>query len=164
MHVVEITLNDLFFEQMKDIYFAEKQIYKTLPKMAKATRLPELKEAFLTHREQTQGHIERLERVFEILGKRAQTKPCEAIKGILAEGDETVEDFGKSEAIDAGLIAAGQAVEHYEMARYGALIAWAKQLGMRDAAALLSETLQEEKKADQLLTQLALGKANKKAA
>ncbi|SEF12243.1 Ferritin-like metal-binding protein YciE [Rhizobiales bacterium GAS191] len=162
--MVEKTLNDLFFEQMKDIYFAEKQIYKTLPKMAKATRLPELKEAFLTHREQTQGHIERLERVFEILGKRAQTNPCEAIKGIIAEGDETVEDFGKSEAIDAGLIAAGQAVEHYEMARYGALIAWAKQLGMQDAAALLSETLQEEKKADQLLTQLALGKANKKAA
>jgi ferritin-like metal-binding protein YciE len=162
--VTDKNLNDLFFEQMKDIYFAEKRIYKALPKMAKATKVAELKEAFLTHREQTQGHIERLEQVFEIVGKRAQTKPCEAIKGIIAEGDETVEDFGESEAIDAGLIAAGQAVEHYEMARYGTLIAWAKQLGMQDAAALLTETLQEEKKADQLLTQIASGKANKLAA
>jgi ferritin-like metal-binding protein YciE len=164
MQVTDKTLKDLFFEQMKDIYFAEKQIYKTLPKMAKATNLTELREAFLTHRQETQGHIARLEQVFEILGKRAQTKPCEAIKGLIAEGDETVEDFAGSEAIDAGLVAAGQAVEHYEMARYGTLIAWAKQLGMRDAASLLTETLQEEKKADQLLTQIASGKANKKAA
>jgi ferritin-like metal-binding protein YciE len=164
MQVTDKTLKDLFFEQMKDIYFAEKQIYKTLPKMAKATTLAELKQAFLTHRQETQGHIERLEQVFKLLGKRAQTKPCEAIKGLIAEGDETVEDFAGSEAIDAGLVAAGQAVEHYEMARYGALIAWAKQLGMRDAASLLTETLQEEKKADQLLTQIASGKANKKAA
>jgi ferritin-like metal-binding protein YciE len=124
----------------------------------------ELSEALLTHREQTHAHIERLEQVFEIIGKRAQTKPCEAIKGIIAEGDESGEDFGTSEAIDAGLIAAGQAVEHYEMARYGALVAWAKQLGMRDAASLLTETFNEEKKADQLLSQLALGKANKKTA
>ena len=104
------TLNDLFLAQLKDIYFAEKQIYKTLPKMAKATRLPELKEAFTAHREQTHGHIERLEEVFEMMGKRSQTKPCEAIKGIISEGEETIEDFGQSPAIDAGLVATGQAV------------------------------------------------------
>ena len=108
--MTEKTLSDLFLAQLKDIYFAEKQIYKTLPKMAKATRLPELKEAFTAHREQTHGHIERLEEVFEMMGKRSQTKPCEAIKGIISEGEETIEDFGQSPAIDAGLVAAGQAV------------------------------------------------------
>jgi ferritin-like metal-binding protein YciE len=162
--MTEKTLNDLFLAQLKDIYFAEKRIYKTLPKMAKATRLPELKEAFTAHREQTHGHIERLEEVFEMMGKRSQTKPCEAIKGIISEGEETIEDFGQSPAIDAGLVAAGQAVEHYEMARYGALIAWAKQLDMPKAAALLDETLQEEVKADKLLTQIGATKADKKAA
>jgi ferritin-like metal-binding protein YciE len=116
----EKTLNDLFLAQLKDIYFAEKQIYKTFHKMAKATRRPELKEAFTAHREQTHGHIERLQEVFEMMGKPSETKPCEAIRGIISEGEETIEDFGqKSPAIDAGLVAAGQAVEHYEMARYG---------------------------------------------
>ena len=162
--MTEKTLNDLFLAQLKDIYFAEKQIYKTFHKMAKATRRPELKEAFTAHREQTHGHIERLEEVFETMGKRAQTKPCEAIRGIISEGEETIEDFGLSPAIDAGLVAAGQAVEHYEMARYGALIAWAKQLNMPKAAALLDETLQEEVKADKLLTQIGAAKADKKAA
>ena len=162
--MTEKTLNDLFLAQLKDIYFAEKRIYKTLPKMAKATRLPELKEAFTAHREQTHGHIERLEEVFEMMGKRSQTKPCEAIRGMISEGEETIEDFGLSPAIDAGLVAAGQAVEHYEMARYGALIAWAKQLNMPKAAALLDETLQEEVKADKLLTQIGATKADKKVA
>jgi ferritin-like metal-binding protein YciE len=162
--MVEATLNDLFLAQLKDIYYAEKQIYKTLPKMAKATKVSELKEAFTTHREQTQEHIERLEEVFEMMGKRPQTKPCEAIKGIISEGEETIEDFGQSVAIDAGLVAAGQAVEHYEMARYGALVAWAKQLNMTKAATLLNDTLQEEIKADQLLTKIGVGNANKKAA
>jgi ferritin-like metal-binding protein YciE len=162
--MTEKTLKDLFLAQLKDIYFAEKQIYKTLPKMAKATRLPELKEAFTAHREQTHGHIERLEEVFEMMGKRSQTKPCEAFRGIISEGEETIEDFGQSPAIDAGLVAAGQAVEHYEMARYGVLIAWAKQLNMPKAAALLDETLQQEVMADKLLTQIGATKADKKAA
>src|SRR6202453_482710 len=162
--MVEKTLNDLFLAQLKDIYYAEKKIYRTLPKMAKATKVPELKQAFTAHREETQGHIERLEQVFEMIGKRAQTKPCEAINGIIAEGEETIEDFGESAAIDAGLVAAGQAVEHYEMARYGALIAWANQLGIPKAAALLNETLQEEMKADELLTEIGATKADRMAA
>lgn len=162
--MTEKSLTDLFFAQLKDIYFAEKQIYKTLPKMAKATKIAELKEAFTTHREQTHEHIERLEEVFEMMGKRPLTKPCEAIKGIISEGEETIEDFGQSQAIDAGLVAAGQAVEHYEMARYGALIAWAKQLNMPKAAALLNETLQEEVKADQLLNRIGSSQADRKAA
>lgn len=158
------TLNDLFLAQLKDIYYAEKQIYKTLPKMAKATHDAELKEAFTAHRVQTHGHIERLEEVFEMMSKRPEAKPCEAIKGIISEGEETIEDFGQSPAIEAGLVAAGQAVEHYEMARYGALIAWAKHLNMPKAAALLNETLQEEVKADKLLTQIGATSAYKKAA
>ena len=158
------TLNDLFLEQLKDIYFAEKQIYKTLPKMAKAAKISQLKEAFTAHREQTQGHIARLEEVFETIGRRPQAKTCEAIKGIISEGEETIEDFGESAVLDDGLVAAGQAVEHYEMARYGALIAWANQMNMPDAAALLNENLQEEIKADELLTQIGASNDNKKAA
>ncbi len=117
------------------------KIYRTLPKMVKAAKDAELKKAFTTHREETQGQIERLEQVFEMIGKRAQGKPCEAINGIVAEGDETIEEFGESPAIDTGLVAAGQAVEHYEMARYGALAGWAMQLGMKDAAALLNANI-----------------------
>jgi ferritin-like metal-binding protein YciE len=162
--MAEKLLNELFIAQLKDIYYAEKQIYKALPKMAKATKVAELKEAFTNHREQTHGHIERLEEVFEMIGKRPQTKPCEAIRGIISEGEETIEDFGMSAAIDTGLVAAGQAVEHYEMARYGALIAWAKQLNLPKVASLLNETLQEEIKADQLLTQIGASKADKMAA
>ena len=162
--MVEKTLGDLFLAQLKDIYYAEKKIFRTLPKMVKAAQVPELKQAFTTPREETQGQIERLEQVFEMLGKRPQTKPCEAINGIVAEGEETIEDFGESAAIDTGLVAAGQAVEHYEMARYGALIAWAGQLGMSEAAALLNQTLQEEMKAERLLTQIAKRKADQTAA
>ena len=157
----EKTLNDLFLVHMKDIYYAEKKIYRTLPKMVKAAKEPELKKAFTTHREETQGQIERLEQVFEMIGKRPQAKPCEAINGIVAEGEETIEEFGESPAIDTGLVAAGQAVEHYEMARYGALAGWAGQLGMPEAAALLNQTLQEEMKAERLLTQIAKSKADK---
>ena len=162
--MIEKTLSDLFLAQLKDIYYAEKKSFRTLPKMVKAAQAPELKQAFTAHREETQGQIERLEQVFEMLGKRPQTKPCEAINGIVAEGDETIEDFGESAAIDTGLVAAGQAVEHYEMARYGALIAWAGQLGMPEAAALLNQTLQEEMKAERLLTQIAKRKADQTAA
>ena len=161
--MVEKTLSDLFLAQVKDVYYAEEKIFRTLPKMAKAAKLPELRQAFTTHREETQGQIERLEQVFEMIGKRPQAKPCEAINGIVAEGEETIEEFGESLAIDTGLVAAGQAVEHYEMARYGALAGWATQLGMKDAAALLNQTLQEEMKTERLLTQLAKSKADKMA-
>ena len=162
--MIEKTLSDLFLAQLKDIYYAEKKIFRTLPKMVKAAKVPELKQALTTHREETQGHIDRLEQVFEMIGKRPQAKPCEAINGIVAEGEETIEEFGESPAIDTGIVAAGQAVEHYEMARYGALAAWAGQLGMPEAAALLNQTLQEEMKAEKLLTQIGSSKADKTAA
>jgi ferritin-like metal-binding protein YciE len=159
MAAKEKTLNDLFLMTLKDIYYAEKQILRALQKMAKAAESDELREAFTTHREETQGQIERLEQVFEMLGKRASGKTCEAIQGIIAEGEEIMEDFADSEALDAGLVAAAQAVEHY-----GTLKTWAQELGMNDAAELLEETLEEEKKTDQLLTQLAEARANQKAA
>jgi ferritin-like metal-binding protein YciE len=162
--MTEKKLNDLFYDTLKDIYFAERQILKSLPKMAKAARSEELKQAFLTHRDETETHVERLQQVFELLGRRAQSKTCEAIKGILEEGDEVAEEYAGSEALDAGLLAGGQAVEHYEMSRYGTLKTWALQLGMKDAAALLEQTLQEEKKTDALLTKLAQSKVNLKAA
>lgn len=162
--MVEKTLNDLFYDTLKDIYFAERQILKTLPKLAKAATSEELKSAFLTHRDETEGHVDRLLKVFEMISKRARTKTCEAIKGILEEGDEIMEEYAGSEALDAGLLAGGQAVEHYEMSRYGTLKTWAEQLGMKDAAALLDQTLQEEKKTDALLSKLAQAKVNLKAA
>jgi len=145
---VQKTLNDLFLEQLKDIYFAEKQIHRILPKMAKTAKISQLNEAFTAHREQTQ---------------RPQAMTCEAIKGVISEGEETIDDFGEREVLDAGLVAAGHAVEHYEMAPYVALIAWAKQMNMTDAAALLSGTLQEEIKADQRMSQIGTND-NKKAA
>ena len=157
-------LQKLFEHTLKDIYFAEKQIVKTLPKLAKKAQSGELKEAFETHRQQTEEHIERLEQIFKMIGKSARSTECKAIEGILAEGDEVVEMFADTKALDAGMIAAAQAVEHYEMARYGALISWAQQLGLKDVATLLSQNLQEEKAADQLLTKLATGMVNKKAA
>ena len=161
---MEKSLNDLFLAQLQDTYFAEKLIYKTLPQLAEVTKLPELSEAFNNHREETQGQIERLEKIFEMIGKQPQAKTCEAIKGIIAEGDETMKEFGDSPALDTALIAAGQAVEHYEMARYGALIGWAKQLKLSEAESLLSETLEEEMKADELLTEIGASVADAEAA
>jgi len=158
------TLSDLFVETLKDIYFAERQILRALPKMAKAAQSEELKNAFQTHREETEHHVERLQQVFDILGKRAQSKTCEAIKGIIEEGDEIAEEYEGSAALDAGLLASGQAVEHYEMSRYGTLKTWANQLGMKDAVKLLDQTLEEEKKTDALLTKLAQAQVNKEAA
>jgi len=162
--MTEKTLNDLFLAQLKDIYFAEKKIYRTLPKMAKATKVSELKEAFVAHREETQGHIERLEQVFEMIGKRPQAKTCEAINGIIAEGEETIQKFGSSEVIDTGLIAAAEAVEHYEMARYGALAAWARELKLPQAEQLLNQTRQEEVQTEQLLVKIGQKEADRKAA
>jgi ferritin-like metal-binding protein YciE len=162
--MAEKKLNDLFYDTLKDIYFAERQILRALPKMAKAAQSEELKNAFQTHREETEHHVERLQQVFDILGKRAQSKTCEAIKGIIEEGDEIAEEYEGSAALDAGLLASGQAVEHYEMSRYGTLKTWANQLGMKDAVKLLDQTLEEEKKTDALLTKLAQAQVNKEAA
>ncbi len=158
------TLDDLFLHTLKDIFYAEKKILKNLKTMAKAAESPELKQAFEAHREETQGQIARLEQVFELLGKRASGVTCEAINGILEEGEGVMEDFGESEALDAAILAAAQAVEHYEIVRYGTLKTFALELGMADAAKLIDQNLQEEKKTDELLTQLAEARLNKKAA
>ncbi|MBZ7927662.1 ferritin-like domain-containing protein (plasmid) [Ensifer adhaerens] len=157
------TLDTLFYETLKDIYYAERQILKALPKMARAAQLPDSKAAFEKHREETEDHVERLQQVFEIIGKRAQGKTCEAIQGLIAEGEEIIEEFKGSPALDAGLISAAQAVEHYEIARYGTLKTWAKQLGLIEAVSLLDQTLQEEGNTDKLLSKLALTAANVKA-
>jgi ferritin-like metal-binding protein YciE len=164
MATKEKDLNDLFLNTLKDIYFAEKQIVRALPKMAKAAQAGELRKAFEDHKTESEVHVERLEHVFEMLGKKAQGKTCEAIKGLLDEGKEIIEEFDETDALDAGLASAAQAVEHYEIARYGTLKTWAEQLGMGDAARLLDKTLGEEKKADDLLTRIATKTANKKAA
>jgi ferritin-like metal-binding protein YciE len=157
-------LKELFAETLKDIYFAEKQILRALPKMAREAASPELKQAFETHCEQTEGHVERLNQVFELIGRPARGKTCEAILGIIDEAKEIMEEFKGAEALDAGLASSAQAVEHYEIARYGTLKSWAQQLGLNDAAKLLDETLQEEIKTDQLLSKLATSSINKKAA
>jgi len=157
-------LNDLFHETVKDIYFAERQILRALPKMAKNAQSPELAKAFEAHRDETQVHIERLEQVFEIIGKSPRGKTCDAIVGILDEGKEIMEDFADTQALDPGMLAAAQAVEHYEISRYGTLKTWATQLGYTDAAKLLDATLQEEIKTDKLLSQLATASVNRKAA
>jgi len=158
------TLDDLFHDTLKDIYYAEKQILKALPKMARAAQSEEGRAGFLQHRDETQQHVERLEQVFEMLGKPARGKTCEAIQGIIAEGEEIMDDFKGSPALDAGLISSAQAVEHYEIARYGTLIAWADQLGLKDAIPLLKKTLVEEEATDKKLTKLAVASANAKAA
>lgn len=162
--MAEKTLNDLFYETLKDIYYAERQILKALPKMARAASSDQLRNAFETHREQTQTHVERLQQVFEIIGQPPRGKTCPAIDGIIEEGEEIISAFQGTPALDAGLIAAGQAVEHYEMARYGTLREWANQLGMSDAVLLLEETLQEEEQTDEMLTQIARDGANAQAA
>ena len=158
------TLNDLFLDTLKDIYYAEKQILKALPKMVKAAQDPQLKAGFETHRDETEGHVDRLEQVFEMLGKPARGKQCDAILGILEEGKEIIEDYKGTIALDAGLISAAQAVEHYEMARYGTLRTWAQLLQMPKAAALLEATLGEERATDQKLSDLAKRMENPKAA
>jgi len=153
--MAEKTLETLFIDTLKDIYYAERQILKALPKMERAAQSPMLKDAFRGHRQETEGQVERLQQVFEMLGKRAQAKTCPAIDGILEEGAELIEEYGSSPAIDAALAAAAQAVEHYEIARYGALCTWAGTLGHTDAVALLEATLAEEKNADEKLSTIA---------
>jgi ferritin-like metal-binding protein YciE len=158
------TLDDLFLDTLKDIYFAEKQIVKALPKLARAAQDPQLKAGFEEHLQQTEGHVGRLEQIFEVLGVPARGKTCEAILGIIDEGKEIMDEFKNSPALDAGLISSAQAVEHYEMARYGTLKAWAELLGHRDAVQLLDATFKEEAATDKKLTQLALAGENKRAA
>jgi ferritin-like metal-binding protein YciE len=148
-------LSELFHDTLKDVYFAENRILKTLPKMAKAAHSKDLKAAFVKHEKETRGQVKRLEQVFKIFGKKPQAKKCEAIMGITKEGAEIMADYKGMPALDAGLAAAAQAVEHYEMSRYGTLKTCAQELGMPDAAALLEATLKEEKATDAALTSLA---------
>ncbi|MBN9255074.1 MULTISPECIES: ferritin-like domain-containing protein [unclassified Mesorhizobium] len=156
-------LETLFVDQLKDIYYAEKKILKTLPKLAKAAQSQELSAAFEKHRMETEGQLERLEKIFDQIDKPARGKTCPAIDGILEEGSEILEEYKGMPALDAGLVGAAQAVEHYEIARYGTLIAWAEQLGMKDALPLLRETLEEESATDEALTALGENDANERA-
>ncbi len=164
MSLKDKNLNDLFFDTLKDIYYAEKQILRALPKMAKAAHSDQLRAAFEKHHGETEGQVERLEQVFELIDKPARGKTCEAMQGLLDEGKEIMEEYKGTEALDAGMVAAAQAVEHYEIARYGTLKQWAQQLGIKDAVRLLDETLQEEKKTDEALTSLAEASVNLEAA
>jgi ferritin-like metal-binding protein YciE len=157
-------LNDLFLDTLKDIYYAEKQILKALPKMAKAASSDKLRAAFEKHAAETEGQVERLEQVFEMLDKPARGKTCDAILGILEEGKEIMDEYKGTDALDAGMLAAQQAVEHYEISRYGTLKTWASELGMNDAARLLDQTLKEEEKTDEALTLLAKTAVNLAAA
>ena len=156
-------LDDLFHDTLKDIYFAEKKILSTLPKMAKAAQNGELKAAFEKHRGETEGQVERLEQVFALIEKKPQGKKCAAIIGITDEGAEIIQEYKGSPALDAGLLAAAQAVEHYEISRYGTLIAWAEELGFDDAVSLLRETLEEEEATDEALTDIAKAAINQQA-
>lgn len=160
----EKTLEDLFLDTLKDIYYAERQIVKTLPKMAKAASSPDLKAGFEKHLSETEGHVERLEQIFELLDKPARGKTCDAILGIIEEGKTIMDEFKGTAALDAGLVSAAQAVEHYEIARYGTLKSWAQQMGLTDAVTLLDATLQEEVATDQTLSELAEADVNRKAA
>jgi len=162
--MAEKDLNDLFLDTLKDIYYAEKQIYKSLPKMAKAASSDKLRAAFVKHHGETEGQIERLEEIFELLGKPARGKKCDAIEGILDEGKEIMEEYAGTPVLDAGLLASAQAVEHYEIVRYGTLKSWAAKLSMASAVRLLDQTLAEEKKTDDTLSQIAETAVNAEAA
>ncbi|WP_191058635.1 YciE/YciF ferroxidase family protein [Geminicoccus harenae] len=164
MATKEKTLEDAFYETLKDVFFAEKQSVRALGKAARNAQAPELKQMLEQHREESTNQVERLTQIFEILGKAPRGKTCEASQGLTAEMDEDLEDFGGTPAGDAVLIGSAQALEHYEIARYGTLKTWAGQLGLKDAADLLDQTLQEEKKADELLTKVAEQVANQQAA
>lgn len=158
------TLEDLFHDTLKAIYFAEKKILTAVPKMAKAAQSDELRAAFEKHHAETERQVERLEQVFDLIGKKAQGKTCDAIVGIVEEGQEVMKEYKGSPALDAGLLAGAQAVEHYEISRYGTLKTWAGELALRDAVRLLDATLQEEKKTDATLTQIAESVVNQEAA
>jgi ferritin-like metal-binding protein YciE len=156
-------LDELFHDTLKDIYYAEKKILTALPKMAKAAQNPDLKAAFEKHEGETEEQVTRLEQVFDLIGKKAQGKKCPAIDGILAEGQEIGKEYKGSPALDSGLLAAAQAVEHYEISRYGTLQTWAQELGLAQAVKLLDTTLDEEKSTDEALTELAETCVNQEA-
>jgi ferritin-like metal-binding protein YciE len=158
------TLHDAFIDELRDTYDAEKQLTKALPKLAKAATSTDLRDAFEAHLEETRGQIERLEQVFESLGEKVRGKHCEGIAGIIEEGKSIMEEDFDETTMDACLIAAGQRAEHYEMAAYGTLVAWAQAMGHNEAAALLQETLDEEKAADEKLTTIAESGINQDAA
>jgi ferritin-like metal-binding protein YciE len=156
-------LKDLFLDTLKDIYFAEKKILSSLPKMAKAAQSPNLKAAFEKHEAETEVQVDRLEQVFASIGETAKGKTCDAIMGIIEEGKEVMDEYKGKPALDAGLLAAAQAVEHYEISRYGTLKTWAAELGYKDAVNLLDATLEEEKNTDSTLSQLAESEVNRHA-
>jgi ferritin-like metal-binding protein YciE len=158
------TMDDLFLHTLQDIYYAENKIVKSLPEMIENATDAQLKSGLQSHLGETKGHVQRLETVFQMLGKKATSVDCPAIDGILEEAQDVTGDVADKNVLDAAIIAAGQAVEHYEMTRYGSLIAWAKCLGRNDAAKLLEQTLNEEKAADKKLTTIAESKVNLKAA
>ena len=157
-------LKALFLHQLKDTYFAENAIVKALPEMAEAAQSADLKSAFGVHLEETKAHVTRLDEVFQLLGEKPEGIECKAILGIIAEGQEVIEEFSGGEALDAGLIGAAQAVEHYEITRYGTMLAWAKQLGLNDIEDILKETLIEEENTDEILSDLAEEAINASAA
>jgi ferritin-like metal-binding protein YciE len=156
-------LDELFHDTLKDIYFAEKKILGTLPKMAKAAQSSQLKAAFEKHRGETEDHVKRLEKVFSAIDKKPQAKTCDAIVGITDEGAEIMKEYKGSPALDAGLLAAAQAVEHYEISRYGTMRTWAQELGLDEAVRLLDQTLAEEKKTDEALSKIAESAVNQEA-
>jgi ferritin-like metal-binding protein YciE len=158
------TMEDLFVETLKDIYYAEKQILKALPAMVNKARSRELKDALETHRAETEGQVERLEQVFQMLDVPARGKKCEAIEGIIDEAKGHMKEIVDQKVLDAGMIGAAQAVEHYEISRYGTLIAWARELGHESAVRPLEQNLEQEKNADRLLTRIAESSANRNAA
>jgi ferritin-like metal-binding protein YciE len=163
MTAKEKTLDDLFENTLKDIYYAENKILKALPKMAKAAQSDDLKAAFEKHLKETEGHVSRLEKVFKLIDAAPKGKKCEAIEGIIEEGAEIMKEFKGAPALDAGLVSAAQAVEHYEIARYGTLKRWAEQLDLNEATRLLDATLTEEKNTDETLTELADSMINEQA-
>jgi ferritin-like metal-binding protein YciE len=157
-------LDELFHEGLKDIYFAEKKILTALPKLAKAAQSDDLASALEKHRTETEEHVARLEQVFELIDEEPHGKTCPAIMGLIEEGQEIAKEYKDSPAIDAGLLAAAQAVEHYEISRYGTLKSWADKLGLKDAVKLLDQTLAEEKKTDETLSKIAMSAVNAEAA
>ena len=159
----EQVLKDLFIDELKDLYNAENQLVKALPKMAKASQFPELKAGFEEHLEQTKGHVERLESIFSKLGENPKGKKCKGMEGLIEEGEEVISEQKNSNALDAGLIISAQKVEHYEIASYGCARTWASRLGLERVAELLEETLQEERATDEKLTELAESMVNEEA-
>jgi ferritin-like metal-binding protein YciE len=158
------SMDDLFVHTLRDVYYAENQIVKSLPAMIKKAANPELKQGFQTHLQETRTHVKRLEQIFQLTGQQAKAIDCPAIDGILEEADDVIGEVDEKDVLDAAMIAAAQTVEHYEISRYGTLVAWAKQLGRNDCASMLEQTLQEEKATDKKLTTLAEGKVNAMAA